>query len=178
MPKDQKVLYVNNHNSNFDQMVMIQLLKDKKLCFITKPGNFGIPIAGSYMYWCGFLPINREDPRLAIPTIRKASNYVKEQITSVSICPEGTRNKTDQLMLPFHPGSFKIATSAKCPIVLISIRNTKNIKKNFPLHSTTVSFDVLTVLPFEQYQGLTTAELSEKCHKIIEDNLKKENAEE
>ena len=57
--------------------------------------------------------------------------------SGISICifPEGTRNKnTDDLdMLPFHEGSFKIATKAKCPIIPIAINNSADIfEAHFP----------------------------------------------
>ena len=67
-------------------------------------------------------------------TILQAADYVKSGI-SVCIFPEGTRNQNadETEMLPFHDGSFKIATKAKSPIIPIAISNSANIwEANFP----------------------------------------------
>ena len=42
---------------------------------------------------------------------------------SICIYPEGTRNKTEEDMLPFHEGSFKIATKSGCPIIPVTMYN-------------------------------------------------------
>ena len=54
---------------------------------------------------------------------------------SVFIFPEGTRNRneTDLPLLPFHEGSFRIATKAGCPIVPVAITNMVSLfEKQFP----------------------------------------------
>ena len=43
------------------------------------------------------------------------------------IFPEGTRNKTDDLMLPFKEGSFKIAEKSGCPIIPMAITNSADV---------------------------------------------------
>ena len=45
--------------------------------------------------------------------------------SGISICifPEGTRNRTDDVLLEFHDGSFKIAEKTGCPVVPMSINN-------------------------------------------------------
>ena len=45
----------------------------------------------------------------------------------MAIFPEGTRNKTEEPMLEFHKGSFKIAEMAKCKIVPVVLNNTSAI---------------------------------------------------
>ena len=67
---------------------------------------------------CLFL--DREDPRQGLKTILTAIDYVKSGI-SMFIFPEGTRCKVEGTFLPFHAGSFKIATKAKVPIVPVTI---------------------------------------------------------
>ena len=52
--------------------------------------------------------------------ILTAIDYVKSGI-SMFIFPEGTRCKVEGTFLPFHAGSFKIATKAKVPIVPVTI---------------------------------------------------------
>ena len=62
---------------------------------------------------------------------------IEEMKNGISICifPEGTRNRNESELdlLPFHEGSFKIATKAGCPIVPIAIHNSAGIfEAQFP----------------------------------------------
>lgn len=172
IPKE-KCLFIINHNSNFDPMLMIEAISDAPLICVTKPENFKFPIAGPFIRRCGYIDINRDDPRKAIKAINKASDVLSSNIGHVCICPEGTRNKTNQPILPFHPGSFKIATKAECPIVVIDVKNTKAIKKNMPFKHTIVEMNVVAVLTKDDYQDKSTQEIAEYCqNKILEDFVK------
>jgi 1-acyl-sn-glycerol-3-phosphate acyltransferase len=46
---------------------------------------------------------------------------------SVFIYPEGTRNTTPELLLPFHKGAFRIAIEAQKPIAVQTITNVEKI---------------------------------------------------
>ena len=49
------------------------------------------------------------------------------------IFPEGTRNKTEDEMLPFKAGSLKLSEKTRCPIVPMAITNSADILENhFP----------------------------------------------
>lgn len=171
IPKE-KCLFIINHNSNFDPMLMIEEIKGPLVC-VTKPENFSFPIAGPFIRRCGYIDINRQDPRLAIKSINKASKLISDDVSHVCICPEGTRNKTDKPLLPFHPGSFKIAYKSECPIVVIDLKNTRTIKKNIPFRSTEVIANVVLVLKKEDYLDKSTNEISQYCYeKVLEDFTK------
>lgn len=167
LPKDQRYLIVNNHISNFDQMVMMKYLKPLPIIFISKEGNFKIPIAGKFIYNAGYIKLNRDDPRVGIKAIKKAISYIEENKASISISPEGTRNKTDSILLPFHPGSFKIATISKAPIVISGIKGTNKVIKRFPWRYTKVEFEILEVLSYDNYKDKTTVEIANYCENII-----------
>ena len=69
-----------------------------------------------------------------LKTILAAIEQVKNGI-SIMIFPEGTRSKdADELqMLPFHEGSFKIATKSGCPIIPVAISNSSALfEDQFP----------------------------------------------
>ena len=68
IPKDAKVLFVCNHRSNFDPILTWYALKKWKIAFVSKPENFKIPLFGRIIRKCCFMPIDRENPRKAIPT--------------------------------------------------------------------------------------------------------------
>ncbi len=167
---DGRVMVICNHQSNFDPMPLMYYIKPKSLVAVTKPENINIFIYGKYMHNMGFIQMPKKNDVEAVKAIIKASNYIKKDITSVLIFPEGKRNFTDTL-LDFHPGSFKIATHAKCPIVVTSLYGTNMIKENYPFHKTIVHLDVIDVLNYDDYKDLNTVELAEKCKTMIANKL-------
>lgn len=166
MPKNTNYLLISNHLSGFDPMFSIVLSKNQPLICITKFENLKIPVFGKIMYKAGFISIDRDNDFEAIKSISKASKILKNKEASILIYPEGTRSKTGQLQ-EFHAGSFKIATKAKAPIVVMNIKNITNIKKNMWFKGTDVYFNVLKYITPEEYKDMNTTELATLCHDLM-----------
>ena len=133
VPTDRAVLFVSNHQSYFDIVLTYSRMKDRT-GFIAKKEVRKVPILATYMKRLYCLFIDRDDLRSGLQTILQAIEYVKSGI-SVYICPEGTRNKTDDdlALAPFHDASFKIAQRSGCPVVPIALNNTSDIlERHFP----------------------------------------------
>lgn len=165
LPKDQRFLLVANHRSLFDPLVLFAVLKQYNLAFISKPSNLKLPVVGRIAAGDCFLPINRENDREALRTILAAVDYLKRDLCSICIYPEGTRSKTRD-MLPFHSGSFKIAQRADVPLVIAAVSGTEQIKKRFP-RPTEVYIDILELVSAEQVKAMKTAELSDHARELI-----------
>ena len=77
----------------------------------------------------------KEGMKTILAGIEKAKSGI-----SICIFPEGTRNKENTGLLPFHEGSFKIAEKANVPVVPITLVNTADIfEDHFPkIRKTTV----------------------------------------
>lgn len=172
VPFGTRFLIVSNHRSNLDNMVQALVLKKEHISYISKPENFKIILAGRYMNRNMYLPIDRDNVKNALVTIIKAIGFIKQNLLSVGVYPEGKRSKTGEL-LEFKPGCFKIAEKAKCPIVVTTIQGTEKVHKNFPFKKTVVNFDVLTVLNPQDYEGLSTVEISDKIYSLMKDKLQK-----
>lgn len=172
IPTDRRFLLVSNHRSGFDPLPVIVKLRSFGLLFVSKPENFKIPIAGAFTHKCCYLPIDRENPRKAMRTIHKATDFVIEDIASVAIYPEGTRSKSGEL-IEFKDGVFYIAKKSKCPIVVMTVQNTENIIKNFPFKRTKIHMDILDVLEPDCFSDKTTHEISEQVRGIMLEKLGK-----
>lgn len=172
VPKDTKVLFVGNHRSNFDPIVTWYALKQWKIAFVSKPGNFRIPFFGRIIRKCCFMAIDRENPRKALTTINKASKLLKKQEVSVGIYPEGTRNR-DTGLLPFHNGVFKIAQKAEAPIVVLCVTGTEQISKRIPFQSTDVYLDVLEVFSEQGVKETKTEMIGIAVRHLITTNIEK-----
>lgn len=171
LPKGQKLLFVGNHRSNFDPIITWYTFRDWNISFISKEGNFKIPIFGRLIRRCCFMVIDRENPRKAIGTINQASELLKEQEVSIGVYPEGTRSKNG-VLLPFHSGVLRIAQKANASIAVVALKGTEKIHKNYPFHRTCVEMIIAEVIPAEQVCSTRSAELGDKVRDIIENSLK------
>lgn len=128
VPKDQAVLYIGNHRSYFD--ILITYARCPRLTgYVAKKEMEKFPLLRDWMRKLHCLFLDRENPREGLKTILKGIEYVKEGI-SICIFPEGTRNRTDETMLPFKEGSLKIAEKSGCLIVPMALNNTAEIFEN------------------------------------------------
>ncbi len=164
-------LFVCNHRSRFDPMIISSVFKRKRLLFVSKPGNFKIPIAGKAIHAAGFLKVEREDNRDGLKMVLKAVDYLNGGEYSIGICPEGTRNKEGRYLLPFRNGAFKIAMKARVPIVVVTFEGTENIAKNFPLRPTKVFMDVIKVIRSDEYSDKNSVQIGEEVRKLMSENI-------
>ena len=171
LPTDSRFLFVCNHRSMFDPLMVIGYLYKWNISFISKPSNMQIPMVGDIAYNAGYLPIDRENDRAALKTILTAADYMKRDLCSIGIYPEGTRTKDGEL-LPFHSGSFKTAQRANVPVAVACVRGTEKVKKRLFLRPTDVYLDILELIPAEKVKAMSTAELAETSRKLIEEGLK------
>lgn len=166
------MLFVSNHRSNFDPIITWYALKKWKIAFVSKPENFKVPFFGRIIRKCCFMPIDRENPRKAIPTINRAAKLLKKQQVSIGIYPEGTRSKTCEI-LPFHNGVFKIAQKADAPVVVLCITGTEKISKRTPFQHTDVYLDVLEVFEGEHIKETKTELIGTAVRRLIEINTER-----
>lgn len=127
VPKDTPVLYIGNHRSYFD-ILLTYTRCPIRTGYIAKKEMEKAPLLSIWMKYLHCLFLDRNDIKQGLKTILTAVEKVKSGI-SICIFPEGTRNKNESEldMLPFHEGSFKIATKAKCPIIPFAISNSAEI---------------------------------------------------
>ena len=169
IPKE-RFLLVQNHKAMFDPIVSLAFLGKHEIGFITKPENFKIPVINKFMHKICCIAIDRENPRNAVKSINAAAENIKNNLCSMAIYPEGTRAR-DKEMLPFHSGSFKIATKSGAPIVVTTVDNTNLVHKNAPFKRTEITLKICEVISSEEVLASSTAELSGKTEKIMRKSL-------
>lgn len=173
--KDTDYLFVYNHRSKFDPMLLSKKFKRHNILMISKPENFDIPMVGCIIHKAGFMPVDRENDREAIKTVIKASNYLKNGY-SIGIAPEGTRNRHDINLLPFRNGAFKIALKAEAPIAVMVFNGTEKIAKNFPFKSTKITLDIIRVYTPEELKNMHTTALGEEIACAMQEVIDLRNA--
>lgn len=117
IPKSGRIILAGNHKNNFDPLI---LLSSTKRCihFLAKEelvnGKFGWFFKG-----LGLIPVKRKTKDgKALP---ESINYLKNEKV-IGIFPEGTHNRTSDVILPFKIGAVKMAKDAPSMIVPFVIK--------------------------------------------------------
>ena len=168
---NEPFLLVSNHKSKFDPMIVAAVFKKRHLAFITKDSNMKIPLAARLMWRNCYMPVDRSDKLQSLEQFKKAAELIGSGVSSVGVYPEGSRQEEHVVLAEFHNGVFNIATKTGCPIVIITMRGTSKIHKNFPWKRTKVEMRCVQVLYKEDYANMNSAELSDHVHKIMLDDL-------
>ena len=127
VPKDEAVLYIGNHRSYFD-VVLTYARCPGLTSYMAKKEVARVPLLSTWMRFLHCLFLDRKDIKQGLKTILAAIDLIKNGI-SVCIFPEGTRSTGPEQteLLPFHEGSFKVATKTDCLIVPMAMTNTSRI---------------------------------------------------
>ncbi|ERK28517.1 lysophospholipid acyltransferase family protein [Clostridium intestinale] len=118
IPKDVPVLFIGNHQSNFDIALFLSYIKKPK-GYIAKSEMKSWPLVHTWMEFIDCVFMDRSNIRKSAEAIVQGVNILKSG-HSLVIFPEGTRSKGDKLG-DFKAGSFKLATKAKVAIVPVTI---------------------------------------------------------
>ncbi len=176
VPTDVPVLYIGNHRSYFD--IIITYARCPRLTgYVAKDNMEKVPLLRVWMRRLHCLFINRENVKEALKTILAGIDNIKNGI-SMCIFPEGTRNKSDEQMLPFKEGSFKMAEKTGCPIIPMAITNSAEILENhFPkVKSVHVIVEYGAPIYPNELDKETKKKLGAYCQNVIKEMLDKNEA--
>lgn len=173
VPADEAVLYIGNHKSFFD--IVITYARCPRLTgYVSKDSMKKIPLLSIWMTRLHCLFLNRDDIKEGLKTILAGIDNIKNGI-SMCIFPEGTRNKSDDLLLPFKEGSFKMAEKTGCAIIPMAITNSAEIFENhFPfIKSVPVILEYGKPIYPNELDKETKKKLGAHCQGVIEEMLTK-----
>ena len=178
VPTDKPVLYVANHKSLFD-IIITYIRCPIRTGYVSKDVIEKVPSLNLWMKRLYCLFLNRSDIKQGLKTILAGIENIKNGI-SMCIFPEGTRNKTEDLVLPFKEGSFKMATKTGCPIIPMALTNTSAIfEDHFPLvKPTTVILEYGTPIYPNELNKDEQKKIGAYCQHAIEEMLIKNSTHE
>jgi 1-acyl-sn-glycerol-3-phosphate acyltransferase len=129
IPRRGGVCFVSNHGSVFD-IVLLMRYTGRSIGFVAKKELGLIPLLNLWIFVLGGLFIDRKNIRKALKTINKGVARIKAG-AAMLIFPEGHRSR-GQGLLPFHPGSLKLATQSEAIIVPVAITGSHDVfEKNY-----------------------------------------------
>jgi len=170
IPSEGAVLFVSNHQGNFDIPILLGYV-DKPKAFIAKIELLKLPLIRTWMIHMKCVFMDRSDIRQSLKVINQAADHLKEGYSMV-IFPEGTRSKSETLG-EFKPGSLKLALKAGVPIVPITMRGSYKImeQNGLRIKPAHVEIKIFEPIPTSKLTKEQAAELPERVRKIIEQGL-------
>jgi len=170
VPSDRPVIYMSNHQSNFDILALFAALPGQ-FRWMAKAELFRVPLFGLAMRRSGYIPIERADSKQARHSLTEASRKISEG-ASVIVFPEGTRSP-DGNLLPFKKGGFLLACHGGIPIVPVAICGSRDInpKGSLKLHKGTIRVRIFPLLETAGTTSRNREALMEKVRHTIVDAL-------
>ncbi len=176
IPKDGSLVFMANHQSLLDILVLFRVLHPYRVCFVAKESLFAIPIFGYGMRKAGHVAIDRSNRRRAMKSIEEAVDRTRWG-RSIIIFPEGTRARELDKLQDFKIGGMVIALKANRPIVPLVLSGSATVLpkgRSLPLPGRhTVKVRMLP--PIEP--GKYTIKEREKLMQDLHDKMQKAYAE-
>ena len=172
--EDKAVIYVCNHSSFLDAITVAKSLRGA-YSPLGKVEMAKIPIFG-WIYSKVVVLINRKDQKSRETSVLMLKKELDAGI-SIFIFPEGTMNRTSEIMGSFFNGAFRIAIETQTPIQAMIIRNSgkllpaDNILKIKP---GTIEVEFSPIIPSNNLTIDDVDLLSEKVRGIMLNMLTKE----
>jgi 1-acyl-sn-glycerol-3-phosphate acyltransferase len=117
-------IFIANHSSQLD-IPAYAIATKQTIRFLAKKELTKIPMMG-YIIKRLYIPVDRKDKEARQRSMDNMVESLHEGI-SVFICAEGTRNKTNDPLLPFRDGAFRLAIQSQLPLAILVVKNTNKL---------------------------------------------------
>lgn len=166
LPNDGPILFVSNHQSEFDMLMLIKGIPTP-FSFISKKENEKVPIVATWSRALDVIFFDREDQASGIHMLRESARRLKDH-KNLLIFPEGTRSK-GTTMHEMHAGSLQPAFMAKAYIVPIVLKNSYDYV-NLIKHKKPCRMKIMKPIPFAEYKPLK----AEGLVKVLQEQMQQE----
>ncbi len=161
IPKKGKIVLAGNHTNNLDCLLLISSTK-RTIHFLAKD-ELTKGIKKILFNNMGIIPVNRRiHDKNALSKAIDTLN--KDKV--IGIFPEGTINKTKDIIMPFKIGAVKMANDTNTPIIPFIITGKYKIFNN------KLKIEFLNPIKYKKIEDLTT--YNEELMNIIRKKLAKE----
>ena len=159
IPKEGSIVIAGNHKHLYDQCLTIVATK-RPIHYMAKKEYFDNKKVAWFFKGTGCISVDRKNKD---PKAKQAALDVLNDNGAIGIFPEGTRNRTKDLLLPFKFGAVSLAQKTDSYIVPFAITGdykfrSKNLKITYGK-------------PFK-INDMTLEEANDKLYKIVEKLLK------
>jgi 1-acyl-sn-glycerol-3-phosphate acyltransferase len=158
---DRAYIFVGNHLSIWD-VVLLAVATDKPIHFMAKKELFEKGLMKKFVLKSECIPVNRDGNDLK--AVMQAMKYLKNG-ENLGIFPEGTRNKSDNVFLPFKSGATALSIKTKTPIVpVIQIKKLRFWRRSHVYYGEPIEFA-------EFYDKKISDEDIKQCDIVLRDKM-------
>ena len=164
-------VFIANHQAYFDIMALLYAVSGKQTGFIAKNEFSKVPLLGKWIHTIRGLFIKRGNVRESLKVINQGADLIDHGFSLV-IFPEGTRSQKHE-MADFKPGSFKLASKAKAPVVPVVIDGTYKVfeQKKRVSKGETVKVTILPAIDTASLDRKSLADLPNQIEEAIKERL-------
>jgi 1-acyl-sn-glycerol-3-phosphate acyltransferase len=163
IPKEGPILIVGNHKHLFDQCLAIISTK-RVIHYMAKKEYWDSKKTAWFFDLAGCIPVNRQTKD---SDAKNAAVEVLKNGGAIGLFPEGTRNRTNEILLPFKFGTVKMAQETGATIVPFGISGEYVKGKN---NNLTIRFGK----PFKVEKNDSLEEANEKLRNEVGKLIKQE----
>lgn len=172
VPRDENMVVIANHQSNFDILALIVAFQTAPIGFIAKK-ELALPWLKEWMRVIGCVFIDRKKAKETLTVFMKEAIPKIKSGKPLVLFPEGTRSKS-AVMNKMNAGSLIIAKSPKATILPVAISNTFQVAHNFPWRKTTVYVRIQEPIRYSVYsEGNNYNGFIEQLQQQIEKDVEK-----
>ncbi len=169
IPKENGFIFFPNHQGLYDALGIIETCENPISVVIKKELSNTVIVKQVVACLRGQF-IDRKDPRDGLRVIKQMAEDVKNGRNYI-VFAEGTRTKVHNVPQEFHPGTFKSAVYAKCPIVPVALIDTYKPFDEKSIKKVKVYVHYLKPIIYEEYKDLKTKEIAEIVKSRIEEDI-------
>lgn len=178
IPADESALFVANHQSILDPLIIITGTQNYFSFMIAAEYQFTerIPVLGTVLKSMHNVFIDRSKLKESIRALNQGIENLKEG-RNFMIFPEGeiTHLITDEKIGEFKSGSFKTALKAKTGIVPMTILGSEKIQKRVSIfgsiHSGAVELIIHPFIRYDDIKGMDSKDVAEMVQNIVKKEL-------
>jgi 1-acyl-sn-glycerol-3-phosphate acyltransferase len=163
---DRTYVFVANHLSFLD-IPLYACACSNTFRFLAKEELVKVPLMG-YVIKNLYITVKRGDKADRSRSLEKMKASLHDCI-SVFLAPEGTRNKTEQPLLDFKDGAFRLAIAAQVPIAVLTVKNTNHL-----LPASGIPLLRPGMITGEWSRPVETAGMTEDDVEMLKDKVRKE----
>ena len=172
---EHKVLYVSNHKSNIDPLILYVAMKTKGPSAAGKSEVWECKPLIPFLDAFKMLKINRNNDRETAKVLIEGIKFMREGNGMILFPEGGIKTREVEQMVSIKPGAYKLAIKSEAVIQPIAIIGSSLIsKRKFFSPFVTVTVRFLPAINYEDYKDLNTHEIAYKVLDVVNENFPNE----